>query len=790
LEISGIIKMQVKKKPGEKQDDLIERYGSIEIKDNFVPVDEDDVARAVDVPYKEKITESFESTKKTSEDIKSAQKAKKKVKRNKKSVKKSSRKKGKKLSMRGQIENFKVAPVKLKPVGKGYSLIITEKPQAAEKIAEALAEGKVLKNSQNNVSYYTLQRKGKDIQVACAVGHLFSLAQVRNGKTGEPMFDIKWAPNYLVRKNDFTKRYYEVISKLVKSASEIIVATDYDIEGEVIGINVVRYICNQEDAQRMKFSTLTSKEIQEAYEERSKTLDWGQGIAGETRHYLDWIYGINLSRALMEAIKSTGRFRLMSIGRVQGPALHIIVDKEKEIQKFISEKYWQVFLDISDGENKVQVKHNKDISKEKELPKFNELKGKEGKVEVKKSQQKISPNTPFDLTSLQTEAYRLYKITPSKTLQIAQRLYLLGVISYPRTSSQKIPKEIGYEEILNRLKKRFSFASKISRKNPVEGKKSDPAHPSIYPTGEFHVVEGEDEKIYELIVRRFVSCFYNDAIVDNKKINFVVDNLQFNARGLGIKEKGWMEIYPVVMKEKELPDLKEKAKVEKVIIEEKMTQPPRRYSPASIVSELEKKNLGTKATRANIVETLYQREYIKEKSIEATSLGISLINTLEKNCPVIIDEKLTRDIEKNLEKIRNSKKPQESEEKILDESKKSLIKIIRDFGERQKNIGEDLVGATDKLFEQKKKDSEIMDCPECKKGKMALKYSKKFGKYFLGCTNYPECTKTFNLPPSPFIKKAGKDCPECNYPMLMSLKKGKRPWTFCFNSLSHEKKED
>jgi len=752
-------------------EDPVKHYGEQSIREDFVPVDESDLAGAVDVLVKSRDNIETIENKPFNEKVYKTKVKKTKIKNRKKKA-------TGKTNGKSWTEKFKPMNSKLKD--KGYILIITEKPQAAQKISDALTEGKVIKNSLGNVPYYTLQRNGKDIQVVCAVGHLFSIAQV-NARNKWPTFDIQWAPNYLVRKNDFTKRYYDVIAKLSKNASEIVVATDYDIEGEVIGMNIVRYICGQKDAERMKFSTLTSKEIQEAFEKRSKSLDWGQGIAGETRHYLDWLYGINLSRALMDAIKSTGKFRLMSIGRVQGPALHIIVEKEKEIQRFKSEKYWQVFLDISDKKNDVKVKYQKDITNEKDLSKFNGIEGKKGVVKTEKNKQEMPPNAPFDLTSLQTESYRLYKINPNKTLEIAQRLYLGGVISYPRTSSQKIPKEIGYDVILDRLKKRFSFVDKAKRKTPIEGKKTDPAHPSIYPTGEFHELEEDDKRIYELIVRRFVNCFCEDAIIDNKKITFSYNGMNFYARGLGIAKKGWVEVYPIIIKENEIPDMDGDAEIKKSVIEEKMTQPPKRYSPASIISELEKRNLGTKATRANILETLYQRGYIKEKSIEATSLGLSLINTLEKNSPIIIDEKLTRDIELNLENIRNSKNPNKSEEKILDEAKKIIISIGKDFEKNKNKIGDDLVKATETLWEAEKKDNEVMPCIECEKGTLGLKYSKEYKRYFLGCSNYPECKKTYSLPPNSLIKKSEKKCEYCGFPMLMSIKKGKRPWIFCFN---------
>ncbi len=760
----------MKKKENE---DLVKRYSEKEIKENFVPIDEKDAERAVNVPVKE------------SPKIEEIEKVGKKVE--KKTVKKKRKITKKKITKNNWYENFKIpGPAKLKK--DGPVLIITEKPQAAQKIADALADGKSVKRSSEKVPYYELTRDKKFIQVVCAVGHLFSVAQIRP-KNKWPTFDIAWAPNYLVRKNDFTKKYYDVIVKLCKNASEIIVATDYDIEGEVIGVNVVRYICNQKDAERMKFSTLTAKEIQDAYENRSKNLDWKQGIAGETRHFLDWIYGINLSRALMNAISSVGKFKLMSIGRVQGPTLDIIVKKEHEIENFKSEKYWQIFLDISDEINLIKVQHVKNIVTKKELEKFKKLKGEKGEAKTEKSQRKISPPAPFNLTNLQTEAYKLYKIIPSKTLQIAQRLYLAGVISYPRTSSQKIPKEIGYDKILKRISEKFGFAKYISRKEPIEGKKKDSAHPSIYPTGEFHDLKEEDEKIYDLIVKRFVSCFCDQAVLDNKKINVLVEGLKFTAKGTSINEKGWIKVYPHKIDEVEIPDMEGEVEIKDVKTEEKMTQPPKRYSPASIISLLEKKNLGTKATRSSILETLYNRGYIKEQNIKATSLGTSLIDSLKENCPVIVDENLTKEIEQKLENIRNSKDYIKEEEKILDDTKKVLYKVGEHFDKNREKIGNDLVKATEKLYEEEKKDNELCICPKCKKGKLVIKYNKLSKRYFVACDAYPDCKTTYSLPPNCFIKKTDKIC-ECEFPMVMSLKKRKKPWIFCFNPECKIKKEN
>ena len=676
-------------------------------------------------------------------------------------------------------KKIEYSPAKINLKENGYELIITEKPQAALKISSAL--GKATKRNSQGVPYYELTKNGQNIVVACTVGHLLTLKQNIPG-SHFPIFDISWVPNHLVLKKDFTKKYYNTLSKLAKGAGSLTVATDYDVEGEVIGMNAVRFICGQKDANRMKFSTLTPAELNKSYEEKSPTINWGQAIAGETRHYLDWFYGINLSRALMSAIKTTGKFKIMSIGRVQGPALNLIVQKEKKIQAFESKTYWQVFITIKNS-HILDLKLNKDIFDKEQLEKFKKLKGTSAQAQTKKKQQIVPPNVPFNLTSLQLESYKLHGITPSRTLRIAQSLYLSGFISYPRTSSQKLPSSIDYKEILSKLSKQYNAEKLITKSKPIEGKKSDPAHPSIHPTGQNPAAVSEEEKkIYDLIAKRFIALFCDDAIVNHKTISVKVDDSTFSARGASIKKKAWMEIYPSKLKEQELPDVEGEVQITKVKTEEKETQPPKRYSPASIVSELEKRNLGTKATRANIVETLCNRGYVKERTMEATSLGMSLISTLEKYSPVIIDEELTRNLEKETEIITQAKTGfQEKEKAIIDKAKEIIEKISKNFEQSEKEIGQELLDATVKLRAQQKEENKLNPCPVCGKGTLGITFSRKTKRHFIACDAYPDCTNTYSLPPSGFIKKTEKNCNECGFPMLMSIKAGKRPWFFCFN---------
>ena len=735
--------------------------------EQFFPVESKDIKYAVEKPYKQPDLTSLVKIEKQGEVV--AKKTSKKKLRNGR-IK---TKKEKKI----KTAKKEYIPQKISLKKDGYELIITEKPQAALKISSAL--GKSVQRNLGSVPYYEVDRNGKKIVVACAVGHLFSLAQVSQ-RSEIPVFDIKWVPNYMVRKGDFSKKYYDVLLKLVKNAGSLTVATDYDVEGELIGMNVVRFIGSQKDASRMKFSTLTEKELNDSYEKKSVTLDWGQAIAGETRHYLDWFYGINLSRALMNALRAIGKFKIMSIGRVQGPSLNLIVKKEKQISSFRPRPYWQVFMALESP--KIDLVHNKDIFKKTDLEKFKDLKEKIANVETKKIQQNLPPNPPFNLTALQTESYRLFGINPGKTLQIAQSLYLSGFISYPRTSSQKLPPSINYREILRKLAMKYKAEKFLKRQVPVEGKKTDPAHPSIYPTGNIGEMGEDEKKVYDLIARRFLSLFCEDAVLENKTIMAEVNKLIFNVRGSVITNKGWLSIYPIKISESNLPDANGKIKIAGVDFREKETQPPHRYSPASIISELEKRNLGTKATRANILETLYDRGYIQGQSIRATPLGISLIETLEKHSPIIIDESLTRTFEKEMDAIQIMKKNFiEKEEKVIEEAKGTVTKISEQFKKGEKEIGEELADANVKLWEQQREENKLNICPLCKKGSLQIIYSKKTRRNFIGCSKYPECKNIYSLPPNSLIKKADKICEHCGFPMLVSIRKGKKPWFFCFN---------
>ena len=667
-----------------------------------------------------------------------------------------------------------------------YTLIITEKPNAANRIAHALAEGEVHKLARHGVDYYRFRRKGKEIVVAPAVGHLFVLnEQSANRHWTYPVFSVDWKPTYSGKNSIWSKKYYENISELAKHAGDFISACDYDIEGSVIAYNIIRFICNAKDGKRMKFSTLTEGDIVDAYEHASPHLDFPQIEAGLARHQLDWYFGINLSRALTLALEHSGGYWTLSTGRVQGPTLSILEQRQKEIKAFKSVAFWEIELDGAIDGKEITASHIKDKfwKKEEADGVMHKCKGKDGTIEdVEKKMRTESPPFPFDLTTLQRDSYSLFGYSPKQTLDIAQALYEHALISYPRTSSQKLPVKIGWKSILGKLAENpenSELAKKVLSKpnlKPNEGPKEDSAHPSIFPTGhKASKLSQYQKKVYDLIVKRFLAVFGDPAVREQVRVIINVNKEQFAAHGITTVKPGWMELYRPYSKAKEqmLPDLKkgEKVSVKRLEMLDKQTEPPGRFTQASILKEMETLGLGTKATRAQILQTLYDRSYIKEQSIVVTELGEAVVDALEKHCPEIISVDLTKQFDQEMEQIEEGKKKRED---IVRKAEKELERILNDFKTHEKEIGKHILAAV-KEFERE--EHTVGKCPKCS-GELHIIHSKKSGKRFVGCTNYPKCDQSFPLPQRGFIHVIDKKC-FCGLGIVEVRNTGRRPWRLC-----------
>ncbi|MCS7138924.1 MAG: DNA topoisomerase I [Crenarchaeota archaeon] len=674
-------------------------------------------------------------------------------------------------------------------------LIIAEKPEAARRISEALDSRAKPRKIGKIVPSFIVKNGECEILVTTALGHLYELTTTISDRSIYPVLDYKWVPKHIVEKNKRLEKWLEEMEKIGSSVEYYVNACDYDIEGSLIGYNILRFLYGVSDygkVFRMKLSTLTKREIQEAFQRMKPGLDIGLVKAGETRHIIDFLYGINLSRALTRSVSRFLRTPyVLSVGRVQTPTLNVLVEREIAIETFIPNPYWILRAEIViNGKIHEALYENGRVQSLPEVKRLvKEADSKLTVVEkVEKRFEKISVPEPFDLTTLQREAYNAFGFTPSRTLSIAETLYLNALISYPRTSSQKLPPDIGDREILEKLSENKAYAKAVEKVlsrgvlEPKQGEKEDPAHPAIYPTGEWKEgLSGDQLKLLDLITRRFLAAFEEDAEKAVCRNVLRIGGVRFILKGSEIIKKGWLEVYSPYynLNEKIIPSLKEGdvLTVKRVIVEEKFTNPPHRYNPASLIREMEKLGIGTKATRADIVETLYKRRYITGKSIVVTELGFSIVSTLSKFSPNILSVEMTRSVESDMEKIESGLLEGET---VVNKAKRELIDILREVGSREGDVGKYLSNSIITILQDK---NVIGKCPVCKEGDLKIIVSKKTGKRFGICTNVfnKRCRLTIPLPQNPNKVYVTDDaCNSCGWPIVKVVTRN-RPWSLCVN---------
>jgi len=567
---------------------------------------------------------------------------------------------------------------------------------------------------------------------------------------------------------------------------------DYDVEGSLIGYTILRYARQGADskAQRMKFSTMTEKELQSAYKTLSPYLDIPLVEAGRARHELDWLYGINLSRLLTEsALKQNRGYSTLSTGRVQGPTLKFVVDREEEIQFFTPTPFWTIDATVTQNGQEYILEYEKEkISTLVEAERVvKDCKGTILEVESSESRNiQQSPPYPFDLSNLQSEAYRHFGYTPSRTLALAEKLYLEALISYPRTSSQKLPPDIGYSEILRGIANMAQYRSLASRltlhttPRPNQGPKEDSAHPAVYPTGESpkRPLIQPEANLLDLIIRRFMVAFGEASLRESSKLTFTKDPHRFFLRGSRLLKEGWIQFYrPYTSEESQKPpDLKvgDKIPFDKIQPIQKFTEPPPRYNPGSLLRKMEDENIGTKATRAEIIEILFRRGYIKNTRIEATSLALKIISLLNTYCPLIIDPAFTAKVEASMDNIQTL---QTSRLRVLTETLDHLRPVMLDLISREDEIGSQLAEVA--TLQRIANLTFDYPCPQCG-SKLKIIRSRTSGKRFIGCTGYDTgCRFTLPLPQFGNLSITQRHCKVCGFQLVQAGTRGRRPMISC-----------
>jgi DNA topoisomerase-1 len=583
----------------------------------------------------------------------------------------------------------------------GPILVIAEKPKAARKIAEALSH-QLITRKYGKIPYFEIRSSPITIYVASTVGHLYTLhTDIR----GYPVFEYKWVPAHVVEEEKkYTRQYLELLSKLARECRYYINACDFDIEGSVIGYLIIKFHGDENRAFRAKFSSLVYSELRKSFENLTP-LDYDMVESGLCRHELDWIWGINVSRALMSAIyQATMRRVTLSAGRVQTPTLKYIADREVERGLFIPIPQYTITVKLRKRdreftaefiENPVPDVNTASTIKSSVL-REKHLVVKDYTIERKRH----SPPPPFNLSDLQYEASRILGFSPMKTQKIAEELYLEALISYPRTNSQKLPPALNYREILHKLShidKYGDLVSQLLRETqgvlkPIEGEKEDPAHPAIYPTGNTPRGLTRDQwALYDLIVRRFIAVFAPSATISYTRaiLEAPTTGYKFTCSGIIVEYPGWLAYYPFhAPMTKAIPYLTrgEKIEVLSVIVKESHTKPPPRLKKIDILKWMESVEIGTEATRAPIIEKLFERRYLEntKNGVEVTDLGLGVVEVISRFFPELTSIDLTRKFEKLINEVKTGARRREQ---VIEEAKGVLRKLLESFNEQVNSIG-------------------------------------------------------------------------------------------------------
>ncbi len=623
---------------------------------------------------------------------------------------------------------------------------------------------------------------GGSTKVVASMGHIRDLPKSKMGIDIEHDFE----PEYInIRgKGDLIK----ALKADAKKAKKVYLATDPDREGEAIAWHLAYILGIPEDEVcRVTFNEITKETVQNSMKNPRK-IDMNLTNAQQARRVLDRIVGYKMSPVLWKKVR-----RGLSAGRVQSVAVKLIVDREEEIEKFIPEEYWNIFATLLDeNSNKTFIaklygkdKKKLDIHNKEEVDEIlkNIEKGKYIATEVKKGERKRTPAPPFTTSTMQQEASRKLGFTLKKTMSVAQGLYegvkvadrgTIGLITYMRTDSTRISEEAraaAKKEIVKQYGSEY-YENRYYRTKQT----SQDAHEGIRPTYvDLNPEEIKDDlskdqyKLYKLIYNRFLASQMSAAVYDTISANIDVNEYNFRASGQSLKFKGFMTLYVETLDNKTdeneesfVPNLKENQEVikQKIDAKQSFTEPPPRYTEASLVKALEEKGIGRPSTYSPTITTILERRYIEkeQKQLIPTELGKVVNKLLTENFSDIINVEFTAKIEEDFDEIA--------------EGKENWKQVIREFyGPFEKEVER-----VEKNLEHVELKEEVSDVPCDKCGRMmVIKYG-RFGK-FLACPGYPECKNT-----KPLVETIDVPCPKCGGKIQVRKSKKKRKFYICENN--------
>ena len=712
-------------------------------------------------------------------------------------------------------------------------LIVTEKNDAAGQIARLLSDsGKPKADKVYDTPVYRFRRGGEDCVTIGLRGHIlqpdfppelkFNDEEGWFGVTAEgevlpadvpdglarPPYDTKrkpylkdgidikgwkiaslpylvWAP---IEKTPAEKGIIRSLKNLAKKADSVVIGTDFDREGELIGsdaLRQIREVAPDVPVSRARYSAFTKAEIDHAFNNLVE-LDQDLADAGESRQYIDLIWGAVLTRYLTTA-RFSGFGNTRSAGRVQTPTLALVVERERERMAFKPEDYWVIFGEASHGEDDpFKVSHttarfwDKDAA---DAAYANVAQAKEARVTaVERKSRTQRPPAPFNTTSLQAAA-AAEGISPARTMRLAESLYMDGLISYPRVDNTVYPSSLDLKDCVRTISKvpQYAHTCKALFSQPkltaTRGKQETTDHPPIYPTGaaDPEKLQPAAWKLYNLIARRFLATLMGPATIEGTKVTFDVNGEPFQASGNVLANPGFRSIYPYgLKKDDQLPELHEGdvCDVEKMDLLAKQTEPPARYSQGKLIQEMEKRGLGTKSTRASIIDTLYQRKYLKNDPCEPSQLGMAIIDALNTYAPRITTPEMTSELEDDMTKVAEGT---DTQTQVVTHSRALLAGMMDGLIEHTEDLSEAIADAVTA-------DAKIGVCPKCGRD-LVVKTSAKTRGSFAGCMGWPDCDVTYPLPQGRIEALEGEAavCPDCGAPRIKVQPFRQKAYETCIN---------
>ncbi len=632
-------------------------------------------------------------------------------------------------------------------------LIITEKHNAAQRIAEILSDGAAVVRSDYDNTVY----EWDDYRCVGLSGHVVGVDfpdEYSDWRDVEPVELV----DAEIRKRVTRPDIVGTVKQLARRADGVVIATDYDREGELIGkeaYEIVREVAPDVPVERVRFSSLTDREVTDAFENRDE-IDFDLAAAGEARQVVDLIWGAALTRFLSLAAGRLGD-NFISVGRVQSPTLKLIVDREREIEAFDPRPYWELFADLETDEGSFEAQYFYLDEDDNEAERvwdeetaetvFEDLQQASSATieDVTERTRTDRPPAPFNTTQF-IRAAGAIGFGAQRAMSIAEDLYTAGYITYPRTDNTVYPNDLDPRELLSELANHSSFEedaeSLLDNEDitPTRGDEETTDHPPIHPTGELPGrgdLGGDEWRIYELVVRRFFATVAEPAIWKHLRVVAAIGDHLLKANGKRLVQPGYHAVYPYFNTDENLippVDEGDAFTVTDVQIEDKETQPPRRYGQSRLIEQMEQMGVGTKSTRHHSIEKLYDRGYIEDDPPRPTQLAKAVIDASEEFAERLTSEEMTAQLEADMTAIAEGRA---NFEDVTAESREMLEQIFEDLMESYDEVG-------DHIRDSLRADRTVGPCPESDH-ELLIRRNRN-GTAFIGCGGYPDCTYTLPLP--------------------------------------------